>query len=63
MLTFSHVAKLVYAVLIFLSLYGLYIYLFVYMRKHQDILDKPSTRDRIGNLYSGLQIMTVNKIP
>ena len=38
-------------------------YLFCYMKKHNDILDKPSTRDRIGNLYQGLKIMTVNKIP
>ena len=50
-LSFSHAAKLAYAVFIFISLYGLYIYLFVYMKKYQEILDKPSTRDRIGNLY------------
>ena len=62
-LTFIHVAKLAYAILIFLSLYGLYAYLFVYMRKHRDILDKPSTRDKIGNLYEGLRITTINKIP
>ena len=33
------------------------------MRKHRDILDNPSTRDKIGNLYEGLQVTTINKIP
>ena len=62
-ITFIHVTKLAYAIFIFLSLYGLYAYLFIYMRKHRDILDKPSTRDKIGNLYEGLQVTTINNIP
>ena len=62
-ITFVHVTKLAYAIFIFLSLYGLYAYLFIYMRKHHDILDRPSTRDKIGNLYEGLQVTTINNIP
>ena len=62
-LTFIHVTKLAYAIFTFLSLYGLCAYLLIYMRKNRDILDNPSTRNKIGNLYEGLQVTTINKTP
>ena len=61
--TFASFAKLGYAIFIFVAIYGLYAYLFLYMRKNRMVLDKPSVRNKIGNLYADLRTETTDKTP
>ena len=43
------------AIFIMVSLYGSYIRFFIYMRMNREILDKPATKAKYGNLYEGLK--------
>ena len=64
-ITFAYTgyAKLAYAIVVLLAMYGLQIYLYKYMIDNRYKLDRPSTKESIGNLYDGLRIETTDKSP